>query len=112
MKFFLKEYSYTRCGNPTRDIVAKCLASLDNGKHCLLYSSATAATTSIIQSLSTGDHIIVCREVYCSVKTVFTAATARVGIDVEYIDTGNLDEIKNAIRKNTRVRKCIFIEII
>ncbi|RYX81840.1 hypothetical protein EON73_04595 [bacterium] len=107
-----QEYSYTRCGNPTRDIVAKSLASLDNGKYGLVYSSAMCATTSIIQTLNTGDHIIVCSEVYSGVKKVFTEATSRNGMEVEFIDAGCLDDIKNAIKNNTRVRKCIFVEII
>lgn len=63
------------------------------------------ATTAIIQTLSTGDHIIIGSEIYSGVKKVFMKATARNGIDVEYIDGGSLDNIKSAIKNNTRVKK-------
>ena len=58
------EFDYTRCGNPTRAALEKCIATLEYGKYCITFSSGCGATVTILHTLKTGDHIIVCDDVY------------------------------------------------
>ena len=44
-------YEYGRSGNPTRDVLEKCIASLDGAKHCMTFASGLAAPTAITPSL-------------------------------------------------------------
>ena len=59
-----KGFDYSRGGNPTRKRLEENLASLENGNHCLAFSSGMAATTTLFQTLSAGEHIIVGHNVY------------------------------------------------
>src|SRR6185295_10626733 len=53
-----KGWDYSRAGNPTRDALEACIASLEGGKHGLAFGSGCAATTAILLSLRTGDHVL------------------------------------------------------
>jgi cystathionine gamma-lyase len=55
---------YTRCGNPTSDALNECIASLEYAKYAWTYSSGCGATTSLFGLWSTGDHVLVCDDVY------------------------------------------------
>lgn len=105
--FFLKSFEYGRSGNPTRDVLERCLASLDNGKYGLAFSSGLGAQTIISQLLSAGDHIICGDDVYGGTGRQFRKVTARQGITIDFVDFLNLDNVKNAIKPNTRVRNTI-----
>ncbi|XP_031622765.1 cystathionine gamma-lyase [Contarinia nasturtii] len=96
-------YEYGRSGNPTRDVLEKCFASLDNGKYGLAFSSGLGTTTIITQLLSAGDHIISCDDVYGGTNRLFSKVTARLGIEIDFVDAINLDNVKKAIKKNTRL---------
>lgn len=99
----LQLYEYSRSGNPTRDVLEKCLASLDNGKYGLAFCSGLGTTTIITQLLSAGDHIISCDDVYGGTNRLFSKITSRQGIDIDFVDATNLDNLRNAIKKNTKV---------
>lgn len=99
----LKRYEYGRSGNPTRDVLERCLASLDNGKYGLTFSSGLGMTTVLTQMLSSGDHLISCDDVYGGTFRLFSKVTSRQGISTDFIDATNLDNVRKAIQPNTRV---------
>ena len=43
-------YEYSRGGNPTRECLEECVAKLENGNHCMAYSSGLGATMSICEA--------------------------------------------------------------
>jgi cystathionine beta-lyase/cystathionine gamma-synthase len=59
-----KGYEYTRVGNPTRTALDACLASLEEGKYGLSFSSGLAAEHAILSILRPGDHVIVPEDMY------------------------------------------------
>ncbi len=59
-----QRFEYSRSGNPTRNSLEKCLASLDGAKHAMAFASGLAATTAITHLLSAGDHIISHDDIY------------------------------------------------
>lgn len=84
-------------------MLEKCLASLDNGKYGLTFSSGLGATTTITQMLSAGDHIISCDDIYGGTNRLFSKITTRMGISVDFVDATNLENVKRSIKPNTRV---------
>jgi len=58
------KYVYSRTANPTRTALEECLASLEEGRHGLAFSSGMAATTMILLSLQKGDHVIAGDDIY------------------------------------------------
>lgn len=61
---FQQGFEYSRSGNPTRNVLEKCLASLDNGRYGLTFSSGLGATTAVLTMLSNGDHIVIGDDIY------------------------------------------------
>ncbi|VDM11582.1 unnamed protein product [Wuchereria bancrofti] len=59
-----KKHDYSRSSNPSRDVLEKCLASLEEGEYCRVYSSGLAATMAITNALKSGDHIVCSDDVY------------------------------------------------
>lgn len=102
--FCLQLFEYSRTGNPTRSVLENCLASLDNGKHALTFSSGLGVTTVITQLLSAGDHIISCDNIYGGTYRFLTEVLTRQGVTLDTVDISNLDILRNTIKSNTRVR--------
>lgn len=100
-------FDYSRAGNPTRDNLEKSIASLENGKDAVAFGSGMAAISAIITMLNTGDHIIVSHNVYGGTFRIIDKIYKNFNIEVDWINTSDLDEVKNGIKENT---KFIFIE--
>lgn len=96
-------YEYGRSGNPTRDVLEKCLASLDGGKHSLTFSSGLGTTTIITQLLNAGDHVICCDDVYGGTNRLFSKVAGKHGIQVEFVDMLDGNNVRKALKPNTKV---------
>lgn len=110
-KFFLinlffhlfQGFEYGRSGNPTRNVLETCLASLDNGKHGLCFSSGLGATTAVVSLLKSGDHLICGDDVYGGTNRYMRQVASKMGVEVEFVDATDSINIKNAIKANTRM---------
>ena len=68
-------YEYSRSGNPTRDALETCLASLEGGRFGLAYASGMAAIAGVMHLLSSGDHVVVADDLYGGSYRLFTRLT-------------------------------------
>jgi len=102
-----KKYEYGRSGNPTRDVLEKCLASLDGAKHAMTFASGLAATTAITTLLSNGDHAVAMDDLYGGTNRYFRKVASRMGIEVTFVDMTNADNVTKALKPNT---KMVWIE--
>lgn len=100
-------YEYARTKNPTRTALEENIASLEGGKFGVCFSSGCAATTTLLQLLSSGDHVLACDDVYGGTFRLFDKVFKRFGIDYTMVDMSNAETVKSAIRPNT---KMIWIE--
>lgn len=64
-------YEYSRCGNPTRQCLEECLASLEKAKYALTFASGLGATTTLMFILKSGDHILSIDDVYGGTGRLF-----------------------------------------
>jgi cystathionine beta-lyase/cystathionine gamma-synthase len=98
-------FIYGRDANPTVRLLERKLAALENGKAAAVFSSGMAAATSAIMAVcKAGDHVICMRDVYQPVKRFMAAVgTPRLGISVSFVSGLDLDEIRRAIRPETRL---------
>ena len=101
------EYDYSRAGNPTRTNLENNIASLEEGKEGIAFSSGMGAISAIIHLLSSGDEIIFTRNVYGGTYRVMEKIYKNFSIKSHWVDTTNMDDIKKMINKNT---KMIYIE--
>ncbi|MGN4559112.1 bifunctional cystathionine gamma-lyase/homocysteine desulfhydrase [Bacillus cereus group sp. MYBK5-2] len=100
-------YEYSRTGNPTRAALEEMIAVLENGHAGFAFGSGMAAITATIMLFSKGDHVILTDDVYGGTYRVITKVLNRFGIEHIFVDTTNLEEVKEAIRPNT---KAIYVE--
>jgi cystathionine beta-lyase/cystathionine gamma-synthase len=102
-----KGYEYGRTHNLTRAALEKNVAVLEQGKYGIAFSSGLAATQAVLNLVKAGDHLIVTKNVYGGTYRLFELIMKDFGLSFSWVDTSNLKNIKNAIRKNT---KLVFIE--
>jgi cystathionine beta-lyase/cystathionine gamma-synthase len=99
---------YSRGNNPTLTILRKKLAALDGAEDALVFSSGIAAiSVPILALLQQGDHAVVVENPYSWTIKLFNNLLPKFGISATYVDGADVQNIKNAIRPNT---KLIYLE--
>jgi cystathionine gamma-synthase len=89
---------YTRPHNPTYDEPEDLLSALEGGSDCMLFASGMAAATAVFQSLLPGDHVVAPRVMYWALHTWLSEFAVSWGLDVEFVDTCDLDALAAAMR--------------
>mgnify|MGYP001453358584 FL=1 len=102
-----KGFDYSRGNNPTRQRLEQNIASLEGGYDAVAFSSGMAATTALFQDLNQGDHVIISRNVYGGTYRMTTQVLSNHGLQFDFVDTTDIQNIEKAIKKNTR---WIFVE--
>ncbi len=98
-----KGYGYARGKNPTREALQKNIAALENGKHCLCFSSGMGATDAVIKLLRPGDEVITGDDLYGGSYRMFTKIFEPYGIKFHFINLNDANNIKKYINKNTKM---------
>ncbi|OGE48309.1 hypothetical protein PENARI_c030G04638 [Penicillium arizonense] len=99
-------YEYTRSSNPNRDNFEEAIAALEHAKYALAFSSGSATTAVVLQSLAAGSHIVSVSDVYGGTHRYFTKVAAAHGVDVSFSPCVE-QEVEQLIRRET---KLIWIE--
>ena len=103
-----KGYEYARTRNPTREALEKNVAVLEAGTRAYAFASGLAAETAVTQLLlKQGDHAVCTQGVYGGTYRLFEQLIRNYGIEFSWIDTSNVNRIRQHIRSETRM---IFIE--
>jgi cystathionine beta-lyase/cystathionine gamma-synthase len=90
---------YSRFGSPSVQEFEQAVALLEGAEAGLASASGMAAVTSVVFALcSTGDHIVVQRQLFSVTSTLFTAHCPRFGIDVTFVDGTDTAQFAEAIR--------------
>lgn len=102
-------FLYSRHSNSTTAALAKGLATIENTEAGIVTSSGMAAiTTTFLHICSSGDHIVSSHTIYGGTFAFLNNWLKKINIEVTFVDTSNLDEVKAAIKSNT---KMIYTEI-
>lgn len=100
------EMLYTRANNPNRQSLEQVIAVLERGEDAAAFSSGNAAGTAVFQALEPGSHIVAPDDMYHGLHNSMTMLFKGVH-EVSFVDMSNLEEVKKAIRPNT---KLIWVE--
>ncbi len=98
-----KGYEYARTGNPTRKTLERCAAALEGGAHGVAFASGCAATTTALQLLSPGDHVIACDDVYGGTFRILDRIFVPLGIEVSWVDMTDPAAVSAALTERTRM---------
>ncbi|MDX1543113.1 MAG: cystathionine gamma-synthase [Christiangramia sp.] len=102
-----KGFEYSRSGNPTRTMLEKSLASIENGNYGLAFGSGLAAIDAVIKLFKPGDEIISTNDLYGGSYRLFTRIFEGLGIKFHFIGMQDAAKIEEYINPNT---KLIWVE--
>lgn len=96
-------YEYARTQNPTREALEGNIAALEGGTHGICFASGLAATDTMAKLFNAGDHIVCGEGVYGGTYRLFDRVLSRLGLAFTFVDSSSLDDIRGAIRPNTKL---------
>jgi cystathionine beta-lyase/cystathionine gamma-synthase len=103
-RYLAKGYSYSRSANPTVRALEKKLTDLEGGADCTCYGTGMAAIQALyLAYLNAGDHAIVSDVVYGGTYRLSTKIFSRFGVSFSFVDTSRPDEVRKALRPNTKL---------
>ena len=101
-------FEYSRSHNPTRFAYERCVAALEGGTRGFAFASGLAATSTILEMLDTGSHVIAMDDVYGGTYRLFERVRRRsAGLDFSWVDLTDPAAFEAAIRPDT---KMVWIE--
>jgi len=89
---------YARADNPTFDQAEATLAALEIGAKALVFSSGMSAATACFLALAPGDHVVVPKVMYWSLRSWLASFATHWGLSVEFVDADQTDAIAKAVR--------------
>lgn len=98
-----KGYQYSRTQNPTRDILQKNLAALENGKYGACFASGIAAIDCVIKMLKPGDEVVATNDLYGGSYRLFKTIYEQYGIIFHFVDMKNIVEAQRAMSEKTKL---------
>ena len=101
-------YIYTRLGNPTVSVLESKVAALEGGEACVATASGMGAISSCLWSIAgAGTHIIADGTLYGCTFALLNHGMTKYGVEVDFVDTSNIEEVKKHLKKNT---VCVYLE--
>ncbi len=97
-------YIYTRGGNPTNTQVEEKVAILENGESAASFASGIGAITGVLWSaLRAGDHVVAAKTLYGCTFAFLNHGLTRYGVEISFVDTSDPQNVKDAMKENTKV---------
>jgi len=97
-------FEYSRTHNPTRKAWEACIADLEGGRHGFAFASGMAAVATILDLLTPGDHVLAMDDLYGGTWRLFERVRRQSsGLDFTFSDLGDLQNVRQGIRPETRV---------
>lgn len=98
-----KGYEYARTQNPTRSVLEKNLAALENGVDAICFGSGLAAMDAVMKLLSPGDEVISTNDLYGGSYRQMVRVFQKYGIVFKFVDMQNAENISTALTAQTKM---------
>ena len=99
-----KGYEYARGKNPTREAFEACINDLEGGVQAFGFGSGMAATSTALELLDAGSHIVTGDDLYGGSWRLFERVRRRsMGLDFAYVDMADLTRVEAAITPKTKM---------
>ena len=96
-------YEYSRTANPTRSALEQSIASIENGKFSICYSSGMGAADAIIKLLKPGNTVISNKDIYGGTYRMFEQVFSNFGLNFKYLDLKNPDNLLKGLTEDTKL---------
>jgi cystathionine gamma-lyase len=98
-----EDYDYARSSNPTRKALEANIASLESGRHGVTFASGLASLAACIHLLSSGDHVVLCDDVYGGTYRQLDKVFRQFGVTYTRVDMTDLNATEAAFTPKTRL---------
>ena len=100
-------YEYSRSHNPTRFAYERCVAALESGTQGYAFASGLAATSTVLEMLDSGSHVVCMDDVYGGTYRLFERVRRRsAGLDFSFVDLNDMAALEAVVKPNTRMIWC------
>ncbi len=99
----IDDYDYARSANPTRKALEENIASLEGGRHGVMFASGLAALAACVHLLQAGDHVVLCDDVYGGTFRSLDKVFKQFGIAYTRVDMTDLAATEAAFTSKTRL---------
>lgn len=97
-------FEYSRTHNPTRFAYERCVAALEGGSRGFAFASGMAATSTVLELLDSGSHVVAMDDIYGGSYRLFERVRRRsAGLDFSFVDLTDLAAFEASIRPETRM---------
>ena len=96
-------FEYSRSGNPTRNALEACVAALEGAKHGFAFASGLGASTTVLHSLSPGDHVLSGDDVYGGTFRLLDKVMRPLGVTSSFVDLSDAASVARAMRPETKM---------
>jgi len=94
---------YTRCTNPNRLVLEQVIASLENGKHAVVFGSGMAAVMGAFSLLQQGDHVVSATDIYGGTYRALDKYLPRQGVHFSEFDASQPETLGANVKPNTKM---------
>jgi len=97
-------FEYSRSQNPTRFAYERCIADLEDGSRGFAFASGLAATSTLLELLVPGDHVVASDDMYGGSRRLFSRVRQiSAGLSFTFVDLRDLKAVERAIEPRTRL---------
>jgi len=97
-------FEYSRSQNPTRFAYERCIADLEDGSRGFAFASGLAATSTLLELLTPGDHVVASDDMYGGSRRLFSRVRQiSAGLAFTFVDLRDLKAVEKAIEPRTRL---------
>jgi cystathionine gamma-synthase len=100
---YSRGFMYTRNNNPNRQALERGIGMLEGGQTAAAFGSGTAAAMALFHALSPGDHVLAHVDAYYGTSRLLRQIFLRWGLEADFVDMSNLDEVRKALRSKTKL---------
>ncbi len=100
---YSRGFMYTRNNNPNREALERGVSMLEAGETAAAFGSGTAAAMALFQALAPGDHVLAHVDAYYGTSRLLREIFLRWGLEADFVDMSNLEEVKRALRPQTKL---------
>lgn len=100
-------FEYSRSHNPTRFAYERCVAALEGGRNGYAFASGLAATSTVLDMLDSGSHVVCMDDVYGGTYRLFERVRRRsAGLDFSFVNLNDMEALEQVVKPNTRMIWC------
>jgi cystathionine gamma-synthase len=95
---YLSDYSYSRSGNPSWEVLEQVCAELDGGAEAKCFASGMAAVCAFFETVNSGEHVVAPRVMYHGSQDWLRRISEKRAIGLSFFDAGDIEKLREVVQ--------------